>query len=71
MDPRENLQPQGGSKKLFPYAKDLYYHPDGILSMTIEIFDEVNTYNFSFGFAPNGNLKEFLDQIKENHGQKD
>lgn len=70
MDPRNNLDPQGaGDKKLFPYAKDLYYHPDGILSMTLEIFDDVNTYNFSFGFTPQGNLKSFLDELyKENHG---
>ena len=69
MDPRENLSPQGGEMKLFPYAKDLYYHPNGILSMTIEIFDDVNTYNFSFGFNPSGNLKDFLDKIyEENHG---
>ena len=65
MDPRDNISQQGGTKKLYPYAKDLYYHPDGILSMTLEIYDDINTYNFSFGFTPQGNLKLFLDQIKD------
>ena len=68
MDPRDIISKQGGIKKLFPYAKDLYYHEDGILSMTIELYDDINTHNFSFGFIPTGNLKEFLDQIKENNG---
>jgi hypothetical protein len=66
MDPRDNLDPQGGKNKLFPYAKDLYYHPDGILSMTLEIYDDIETRQFSFGFAPQGNLKEFLDMIYGN-----
>lgn len=60
---RDILGPQGGTKRLYPYAKDLYYHPSGILSMTIEIYDDTNTSTFSFGFNPNGNLKTFLDQI--------
>lgn len=61
---RDFLSPQGGGeKKLYPYAKELYYHPDGILSMTIEIYDDIRTQQFSFGFNPTGNLKEFLDQI--------
>jgi hypothetical protein len=63
MDMRDNLQPQGGTNRLYPYAKDLYYHPDGILSMTIEIYDDISTKEFSFGFAPQGNLKEFLELI--------
>lgn len=54
---------EGGNQKLFPYAKDLFYHPTGILSMTIEIYDDVRTQQFSFGFTPTGNLKDFLDQI--------
>lgn len=64
-DFRDNISKQGLEKKLFPYAKDLYYHPSGTLSMTIEIFDEVETYTFSFGFNTNGRLKEFLDMIYE------
>lgn len=62
-DMRDMFDPQGESKKLYPYAKDLYYHPSGILSMTIEMYDDVNTQQFSFGFNPKGNLKDFLDQI--------
>jgi hypothetical protein len=63
---RDFLQPEeGGSQKLFPYAKDLFYHPTGILSMTIEIYNDIETKQFSFGFNPTGNLKEFLDQIYE------
>ena len=64
---RDFLQPEeGGNLKLYPYAKDLYYHPTGILSMTIEIYDDIRTQQFSFGITPSGNLKEFLDQIYGN-----
>mgnify|MGYP003351611805 CR=1 FL=1 len=52
-----------GNKKLFPYAKDVFYHPAGILSMTIEIYDEVDTFEQSFGFNVSGQLKDFLDQL--------
>ena len=73
MDMRDFLDPQGGSKRLYPYAKDLYYHPSGILSMTIEIYDDINTQQFSFGFNPSGNLKGFLDQIhmENTNGQEE
>jgi len=65
VDMRDFLNPQSGAgdKKLYPYAKELFYHPSGILSMTIEIYDDIKTQQFSFGFNPSGNLKEFLDQI--------
>lgn len=63
MDERDLFSPQGGSNRLYPYAKDLYYHPDGTLSMTLEIYDDISTKQFSFGFQPNGNLKNFLDMI--------
>lgn len=63
MDERDLFNPQGGSNRLYPYAKDLYYHPDGTLSMTLEIYDDISTKQFSFGFQPNGNLKNFLDMI--------
>ena len=66
LDPRDFIsQPGVGSKKLYPYAKDVFYHPAGILSMTVEIYDEVNTYEQSFGFNVNGQLKQFLDQLYE------
>lgn len=58
-------QPGTGNKKLFPYAKDVFYHPAGILSMTVEIYDDIDTYEQSFGFNVNGQLKEFLDQLYE------
>lgn len=51
---------------LFPYAKDLFYRPDGMLSMTLEIFDEEGkSYDFSFGFVASGKLADFLDNIYE------
>ena len=44
MDPRDSISQHGaGSKKLFPYAKDVFYHPAGILSMTVEVYDDVET----------------------------
>jgi hypothetical protein len=66
VDIRSNLNNQSGEQmKLYPYAKDLFYHPSGILSMTIQIYDDMNTQEFSFGFQPAGNLKMFLEQIYE------
>jgi len=50
--------------RLYPYAKDLFYHPgERILSMTIQIYDDQMTHDFSFGFKPTGKLKEFMDQL--------
>jgi len=49
--------------RLYPYAKDLYYRPDGHLIMTIEIYDDNNTYEQTFGFKTAGKLKDFLDQL--------
>ncbi len=54
---------QGGTNRLYPYAKDVHYHPDGTLSMTLEIYNDINTKQFTFGFTPQGNLKEFLELI--------
>lgn len=51
-----------GPVKLFPYARDVFYHPNGMLSMTIQIYDEDETNEFSFGFRVAGELKAFLDQ---------
>lgn len=65
-DLRDLFDPQsGGGVKLNPYARNLYYHPSGVLSMTIQIYDNIETQEFSFGFTPNGSLKEFLDQMYE------
>lgn len=65
MDFRDNLEPQDGvtGYRLFPYAKDLYYHPSGILSMTIELYNDIQTEQFTFGFNVGGNLKVFLDKL--------
>lgn len=66
VDMRDFMDPQmGGNKRLYPYAKDLHYHPNGMLSMTIEVYDDIQTQQYSFGFNVGGNLKEFLDQIHE------
>jgi len=56
-----SLYKAAGPIKLFPYAKDVFYHPNGMLSMTIEIYDENKSKEFSFGFKPTGDLKNFLD----------
>jgi len=55
--------------RLYPYAKDLYYRPDGNLIMTIEIYDDENTYEKTFGFMTSGPLKEFLDQLWDQDGE--
>jgi hypothetical protein len=70
MDERDLFGPIGeGEWKLYPYAKDLFYHPSGMLSMTLEVYnDEGITRVFSFGFTPNKHLREFLDQIYEVDG---
>lgn len=64
-DIRDTLEPQGNRVKLYPYAKNLFYHPSGVLSMTVQIYDDIETQEFSFGFNANGTLKEFLDQVFE------
>lgn len=67
VDMRDFMDPQtnGGGVRLYPYARDLYYHPSGILSMTIQIYDEMETQDFNFGIVANGNLKDFLDQLHD------
>lgn len=65
MDMRDMFDPQGGTNRLYPYAKDVHYHPDGTLSMTLEVYNDIDTKQFTFGFVPQGNLKEFLELINE------
>ncbi len=65
MDMRDFLGGQGEEYRLYPYAKNLYYHPSGVLSMTIQIYNDLETFEFSFGFNAQGNLKEFLDKVNE------
>lgn len=49
--------------RLYPYAKDLFYHPSGILSMTVEIYNDTDTLEKTFGFEVAGPLRDFLDQL--------
>jgi hypothetical protein len=65
MDPRDFLTNKTEGMRLYPYAKDVFYHPSGILSMTVEIYDDHETYEQAFGFNVHGKLKDFLDQIYE------
>ena len=47
---------------LYPYAKDLTYRADGLVTMTIEIFNNERTEEFSFGFMCSPQLRRFLDR---------
>lgn len=64
MDIRDNLNEyDGGGVRLYPYAKELHYSTSGTLSMTIELYDDIETQQYTFGFPVSGNLKDYLDQI--------
>ena len=64
MDIRDNLSEyDGGGVRLYPYAKELHYSTSGTLSMTVELYDDIETQQYTFGFPVSGNLKEYLDQI--------
>jgi hypothetical protein len=66
MEIRDFVSNQGGRYKLYPYAKDLWYRPDiEALGMTIEIYDEKQTYEFRFAFEVNDKLEEFLSLLEE------
>jgi len=65
VDPRDFMTNRATGKRLYPYAKDVFYHPAGILSMTVEIYDDIDTHEQTFGFNVHGTLKEFLDQLYE------
>lgn len=47
---------------LYPYAKDLSYRPDGMVIMTLEIYNEEKTEEFTFGFMCSPQLRRFLDR---------
>lgn len=47
---------------LYPYAKNLRYGADGLVSMTIEIFNNERSEEFSFGFMCSPQLRRFLDR---------
>jgi hypothetical protein len=65
VDMRDFMSKEGGNYKIFPYAKNLFYHPSGVLSMTIEVYNDEETQEFSFGFNPNGQLKALLERTVE------
>jgi len=48
--------------KLYPYAKDVHYRPDGLISMSLEIYNDEQTHEFTFGFMCSDQLKRFLDR---------
>lgn len=64
MDIRDSFSEiRGGGVRIYPYAKEVHYSTSGVLSMTLEIYDDMHTEQFTFGIKPSGSLKEFLDQI--------
>ena len=66
MDIRDYISNPGGKYKLYPYAKDVWYRPDiEVLGMTLEIYNETNTYEFRFAFEVNEKLEQFLAMLEE------
>jgi hypothetical protein len=66
MDERDFLAEKTTGKRLFPYAKDLWYRPDiEVLGMTLEIYDDNHTYEFRFAFEVNDKLENFLSLLEE------
>ena len=66
MDERDFLVGKTTGKRLFPYAKDLWYRPDiETLGMTLEIYDDTHTYQFKFAFEVNDKLENFLSLLEE------
>ena len=66
MDPRDFLTEKTAGKKLFPYAKDLWYRPDReVLGMTLEIYDENHTYEYRMAFEVDEKLENFLSLLEE------
>lgn len=55
-------EPTTGEYKLFPYAKDLVYRPDGILVMTLQMYNQEKTEEFSFSFSVSPQMRRFLDR---------
>lgn len=72
MDPRDFISQGTGEYKLFPYAKDLFYRPDGILVMTLEMFNEKDTEELSFSFKVSPQMRRFLDRtIGDEYEERD
>lgn len=62
VDPRDFISQGTGEYKLYPYAKDLFYRPDGILVMTIQMYNDEDTQEFSFSFKASPQMRRFLDR---------
>ena len=71
MDIRDLFVDKVGKMRLYPYAKDVFWRPDGnVLGMTVEIYDDEQTHEFTFAFTPSGKLKMFLDKITEEEDEQ-
>jgi hypothetical protein len=58
--------------KLYPYAKDLSYRADGMVTMTLEIYNDTRTDEFTFGFMCSPQLRRFLDRtIGDEHEEEE
>ena len=63
MDLRDLMTNRGTAEfRLYPYAKDVHYRADGMVIMTLEIFNNERSEEFSFGFMCSPPLKRFLDR---------
>ncbi|CAB4149420.1 hypothetical protein UFOVP554_1, partial [uncultured Caudovirales phage] len=50
--------------------KDVHYRADGMVVMTLEIFNEERSEEFNFGFMCSPPLKRFLDRtISDNEAE--
>ena len=66
MDPRDFMTEKTAGKKLFPYAKDLWYRPDiEVLGMALEIYDDAHTYEYRMAFEVDEKLEQFLSLLEE------
>ena len=60
---RDHLVPRREAEfSLYPYAKNLHYRADGMVTMTLEIFNDERSEEFSFGFMCSPPLKRFLER---------
>jgi hypothetical protein len=66
MDDRDILSGKVTGKRLFPYAKDLWYKPETeTMGMTLEIYDDTHTYEFRFAFEVSDKLEQFMSMLEE------
>jgi hypothetical protein len=60
---RDHLVPKREAEfSLYPYAKNLHYRADGMVTMTLEIFNNERSEEFSFGFMCSPPLRRFLER---------